>query len=258
MKEIIMSFLILFAIQAFPQNSSQENRWSYNSSYLMRAGKWESGLLQPFRYGISDKLEISTNALILPVLPNAGIKLSLGERCGFRLASEHSLSVPSVFLNFVSRKGTGGLISPEFDFPLMLGISSSLAASRPVCDSAILTFRAGFGITFHGREVNPLSTIDLPVFYPRMAQFYKGASIRLSSGIKGRICRKWNYEEAVQVFIITRKDNNFFAENTGNLMWTVGRSLRIKGGYNLSYGNYPFGKHFQLWPSLDLIFGSRL
>ena len=257
MKRLIFLFLFFGFLAASAQFPTLAKRWSYNTACLMPKGKWESGLLQPFRYGISEKMEISTNALLLPVLPNAGIKLALRERYGFQLAGEHSLSVPSVFLNFISRKGIGGLISPQFDFPFMLALNNTLVASKFLQDSMLLTLKAGLAFTLHSAKADPLSTIDLPVFYPRMAHYYKGLSFRFSAGLRGNICRKWNYEEAVQVFLVTRKDNNFFAENTGNLMWTVGRSLRIKGGYNLSYGVYPFGSHWQLWPSFDLVFGSR-
>ena len=258
MKHLLLIFLIFGSLAARAQVPSLVKRWSFNSACLMPAGKWESGLLQPFRYGISKNLEVNTNSLLLPVLPDAGIKLALGEKCGFRLAGEHSLSVPSVFLNFVSRKGIGGLISPQFHFPFMLALNNSLLASKFLPDSILLTLKAGLAFTVRSGKADPLSTIDLPVFYPRMAHYYKGLSFRFSSGIRGSICRKWNYEEAAQVFLITRAEHYFFAENTGNLMWSVGRSLRIKGGYNLSYGNYPFGKHWQLWPSLDLVFGSRV
>jgi hypothetical protein len=243
---------------AFAQNLPVVNRWSYNTAFLTPKGKWESGLIQPFRYGINRKIELSANILLFPILPNAGLKVSWGESKGYTLASEHILSIPSVFLNTVSRKGTGGLLSPEFDFPFIVGLNNSLIASKPVLESSLLTFKAGLVIALHGGNVDPLATIDLPLFYPRMAQYYKGSSLRLSSSFKGSIFNKWDYEEGIQFFLVTRKEYNMNIENSGSLNWAPFRSFRIKGGYILTYGSYPFGNHWQIWPTLDLVFGSRL
>jgi hypothetical protein len=259
MKRILLTIFNLFLIHsAFSQTTPLVSRWSYNTAVLIPKGKWESGLIQPFRYGVSQKIEVSSNILLMPLLPNAGIKVNLGNAFGFMLASEHLLSVPSVFLNTVSRKGTGGLLSPQFDFPLILGINNAILASKPIFNSALLSLKTSWILAIRTGKVDPLSTIDLPILYPRMAQYYKGTSLRFSASVKGRIFEKWNYEEAIQVFIATRKEFNFIAENTGNLMWTVGHSLRLRGGYILTYGNYPFGNHWQVWPTFDLVFGSRL
>lgn len=256
-----ISLLILVGSMLLPILSKAQQitkRWSHQTAYLEPAGKWECGILQPFRYGINSRLEVNSYAFLLPLMPNAGVKLSYGVKSGYALASEHSLSVPSAFLNLVSRKGTGGILSPQFDFPFMLGLSNSFYASKTVLDSCLLSWKLGFAFTMKSGDVDPLATIDLPLFYPRMATYYKGVSIRAGADMRKSICKRFDVQEGFQFFLITRPDNNFFFENTGGLLWTAGKSLRIKAGYNLSYGNYPFGKHWQLWPSLDLIFGSRV
>jgi hypothetical protein len=259
MNRFLLILLNIFAAGlAFAQTLPVVNRWSYNTAYLMPKGKWESGLIQPFRYGINPKIELSANVLLFPIMPNAGLKVYWGESKGFTLTTEHILSIPSVFLNIVSRKGTGGLLSPEFNFPFIVGFNNSLIASKPVLKSSLLTLKAGLVIALHGSKVDPLATIDLPLFYPRMAQYYRGASVRLASSFKGSIFNKWDYEEGIQFFVVTRKEYNKNIENSGSLNWTPCRSFRIKGGYILTYGSYPFGNHWQLWPSLDLVFGSRL
>lgn len=258
-KAIILLAFICCSIQIInAQDEPLLKKWSYNTAFLMPAGKWESGLFQPFRFGISQKLEVYTQALLLPLIPEAGIKYAHGTKNGFDLASEHSLSTPTPFLSFISRKGIGGLISPEFEFPFILSVSNSLVASRKIMPSVLFTGRAGFVFAVRGNKPDPQSTIDIPLFYPRMAHYYKGASVRLGAALKGSLGSKWFYEEGVQAFIITRKENNFFLENTGTLMWAVGKSLRIRGGYILAYGKYPYiTPKWQMWPTLDLVFGSR-
>lgn len=258
-RKIIIYIVILFGVNTLrAQDEPLLKKWSYNTAYLMPAGKWETGIFQPFRYGINSKMELRANALIFPLMPNAGIKIAWGTKNNFVMASEHSLSVPSPFLNVMSRKGIGGLISPEYDFPFILAVSNSVIVSRKIMPSMIASANAGFVFALRGEKPDPQSTIDLPLFYPRMAPYYEGTSIKFGAAIKGNISGKLFYEETVQAFIITRPENNFFFENSGTLMWALGKSLRIRGGYILAYGKYPYvTPKWQMWPTLDLVFGSK-
>ena len=257
-KSFLLLSLTCCIYSLYAQDEPLLKKWSYNTAYLMPAGKWESGLFQPFRYGISQKMEVYTNVLMLPLIPSAGVKISLGTKSGLDIASEHSLSVPTPFLNIMSRKGIGGLISPEYDFAFIISVYNGLIVSRKIAPKVLASAKAGFAFAIRGEKPDPQSTIDLPVFYSRMAHYYDGASIRLGASVKGSLGDKWFYEEGVQAFIITRKENNFFFENTGTIMWALGKSLRIRGGYILAYGKYPYvNPKWQMWPTLDLVFGSK-
>lgn len=243
----------------FAQENNTEKKWSFNTAYLMEKGKWESGIFQPFRYGINQKLEVYSNVLMLPLFPGAGLKVSYKNLNDYSLASEHSFTIPTPFLNIVSRKGIGGLISPEYDFSFILSISNALVVSRKVSPKMLATAKLGYVFAVRGEKPDPQSTIDLPLFYPRMAHYYEGTSIRLGAALKGSFSEKWLWEEGLQTFIITRPDNNFFFENTGTIMWAAGKSFRIRGGYILSYGKYPYETpKWQLWPTIDFVFGSRM
>lgn len=258
LKHILFFAIVFCANHCLAQESKMLSKWSYNTANLMSAGKWESGLIQPFRYGINEKIEVRANVLIMPFIPNAGVLINQSSKSEFAFASEHSLSIPTPFLNFFSREGTGGLISTQYDFSFILSVYNALLASKQIAPNAMLTAKIGYVFAIRSEKPDPNSTIDLPVFYPRMAQYYEGTSIRPSITFKGRLGNKWLYEEGIQAFIITRPDNNFFFQNTGTLMWSVGGSWRIRGGYILAYGKYPYETpKWQLWPTFDLIFGSR-
>ncbi|MBK7029302.1 MAG: hypothetical protein IPH45_08845 [Bacteroidales bacterium] len=256
-KLFILTFLYISLLNPIGFAQTVTSAMGNHTAFIMPKGKWESGIIQPLRIGMSPRLEITSSAFLFPLLPNAGVKIAWPSGGNYKFASEHNLSIPSVFLNLVSMKGTGGILSPEFDFPFILATHHGLIISRQLRDSSLLTYRLGASIALRTGDVDPLSTIDLPLFYPRMAHYYKGISLRGDVTYKAQLCRRWFYEEGVHFFLLSRKEQNFFAENSGFLVWNIRRSLRIKGGYNLSYGNYPFGKHWQLWPSLDIVFGSR-
>lgn len=257
-KNIIIYIILFFISQlVFAQSEIVKDKWSYHTAQLMPAGKWESGIFQPLRYGLNSKVELNTHVLMLPLVPGAAVKVSLGQAKGFMLSSEHGISSPTPFLNVVSRKGTGGILSPEFDFPFILSIKNGIIASKPICKNALLSVHANYTFALRANKPDYQATIDLPLFYPRMAHYYKGSTVNAGLSVKGNISPKWLYEQSTQVFVITRNENNFFFENSGSLLWAIGRTLRIKGGYVLSYGTFPFDNHWQMWPTVDLLFGKR-
>lgn len=258
---VLLSVLLqMGSLSAFSQADSLPvlRVWSYNTAHVMEKKKWESGIAQPFRYGWKDRVEIRSNLLEMPFFPNLGIKVAYAERWGFALASEHLLSYPTVFLNTVSTKGTGGLISPQYaPYPAIISVMNTLLASRPVGKASLVTGFVGFAFALREEKPDKNATIDLPLIYPRMAHYYEGSTVRVGGHFKGTLVKRLYYEEGMEAFFVIRPKNNFFFENTGALFWEATPWLRVKGGYSLSYGIYPYGTQWQLWPSFDLVFGSR-
>lgn len=255
---ILVFFFFGFSFFAQSQENMVTEKWSDNTAVLLPSGKWETGIFQSFRYSINKKTELRSFALLMPVLPNAGIKFSVKSGDGLFLATEHSVSYPTLFLNTVSFKGTGGLISPQFDFPFLLTVSNSIYASKPTGTSSLVTASAGFAFTIRNGRPDYQSSIDIPFVYQRMAHFYEGVSLKSEISIKGSIAKNLFFEELVRIILITRNRDNIFIENAGSLMWSGKGSFRVKGGYMFSWGNYPFGNHLQVWPVFDFIFGSRI
>jgi len=239
---ITIIFLFLLACIFWAQETTLRDRWSNNTAYIMPIGKWESRIFQSFRYGLNKRLGLKSSAILFPVFPNAGIKVELGTRKRYVFASEH-LSYPTLFLNTVSFKDTGGLISPQFHFPFILSIDNSLIVTKPIGRTSLISADA---------------VISLSLFYPRMAHYYEGKSMHANLSFKSLIFKKLFYKENMCMFCIIRNRDKLFAENSENIMWTVNRSLRLKGEHTLSWGKYPFGNHIQMWPMLDIVFGNNI
>jgi hypothetical protein len=255
---VLMVFsLFLISSVAKSQEYKITDKWSDNTALVLPKGKWETGVFQSFRYGLNEKAELRSYAFLMPVLPNVGVKFSLKSGDGILLASEHSLSYPTLFLNAVSFKGTGGLISPQFSFPFMLTVSNTIFATKAIGTSSLLTASAGFAFTLRNSKPDYQSTIDIPFIYQRMAQYYEGMVIKPGISFKGSIAKNLYFEEQAKIILVTRKEDNIFVENGGSLMWSGKKSLRIRAGYLFSWGDYPYGKYPQVWPAIDIIFGKR-
>ena len=255
-KYITLAIIALLSMNAFSQDWAQ--KYCNSTASLKPKGKWETGFWQPLRIGITDKLELNTHIWLIALNPEIGAKIAWGEKSGMLISSEHNLSVPSVLLNFISREDMGGIISPEFEFSTILSIYNGAVASKPIWGNGVLTARGGFAFALRGDKPDPQATIDMPIFYPRMAHYYEGVSIRAGASVIKPIGSRLAFEEKLQLYLITRNSNNFFAENTGIIMWKMGKRIVLKGGYILNYGSYPFGNHLQMWPVIDLVFGSKI
>lgn len=254
---ILMILLVIVTSSvAYSQEDIPVENQTDNTALIMPARKWETGIFQSFRLGLNEKNELRSNALLFPVLPNAGIKHLISTNKGVIISSLHSISIPSVFLNVMSFKGIGGLISPQYSFPFILTLSNSLLVTKRI-SSSYLTAEAGFSFAIRGKKPDYRSSIDIPFIYQRMAYYYEGTAIKAGLSYKGKITGSFNFEESAKLIVITRKSDNLFIENSGSVLWSSKGSLRLKGGYLLSWGRYPFGDHLQMWPAIDIIFGSR-
>ncbi len=88
-----------------------------------------------------------------------------------------------------------------------------------------------------------------------MAHYYKGVQLRAGVSFKNQITEHLYWEENLKLYGITRSSDNIFVENHGVLMFSGKKAFRIRAGYQLGWGMYPFGSHWQLWPVIDILFG---
>lgn len=258
MKHFLISIAaFIFFFESSAQNSQFLNKWSYRTAYLMRKNKYECGFVQPFRYGISHKIEFTTNVLQNIAVPNAGVKVQIADIKGLRMASEHGLQYNTLLFKLLSRKGTGGILSPQFSYPNMFSTYHTFIVTKQVFDTSYLSIRVGFFTGIRDGYLNPLSTVDFPIIYPRTSHLFNKCTLRLGADVRGKIIRTWSYLFDFQFFLLPVKQQNFFMENTGAIMCNWGKNFRFKAGYKLCYGSYPFGKQWHLFPSVDIVFGSK-
>ena len=99
-----------------------------------------------------------------------------------------------------------------------------------------------------GSELNSLSTIDVPLAYPRLAVYYNGWGVRLGADYIKTLAGKWSGLIDGDIFLYPGSNNGLFYESKILLIWTNNSQLRIMAGYKITYGKYPFGSHWQIVP----------
>ena len=257
MKKFFLCLTGLFIFSGlFSQDTLTRNYWTEGTACNIPKNRWELALFTISRYGITDKLELSAHPLMVFLMPQVKLKVGWGKYSGFALATEHGIFHPTLFLRLVARKGTGGLISPEYTIPQMFAIYNRFLVSYSPFRQALLTAHAGIEFAVKFGSLDPQSTIDLPIVYPRLAVFYNEPEFDAGLDFRGKFIPRLGWLFNVENFIVCGTPRNYFMENKGVLAYTSKKeTLRLEAGYKLCFGIYPHGSQWHLLPVIDLAFG---
>jgi len=237
---------------------SANQNWSSGTAYLLPVKRYEIGIFQPLRYGLSETRELSLHPIFAFVSPNLSLKLAHDKLGKLQFASDHGINYPTILMNLISREGTGGIISPEFEIPHMISIYNGVILSKPLGNYHLITVKAGFNFAIKFGDLDKRTTIDLPLVFPRLNVFYNGYGFRSGCDLKGKIFKKWYYLADVDIFYFPGAAENFAFEHKGLIQWNKSKKFQLCVGYKLSYGNYPFGSQWHLLPAFDIRFAKQL
>jgi hypothetical protein len=240
----------------FSQETPAGNYWTAGTAYNLPAHRWEAGIFTRSTYGLTPRVELSAHPLMVFLLPEIRVKVGWGDFSGLRLASEHGILYPSMFMKLVAMKGTGGFISPELTIPQMAAISNRILVSLRPGPKTILSAHAGVSFSLHSEKPDIRGTIDLPIFYPRFAVFYSQPEFDAGIGFRGNFSAVFGWDFTIENFICSGTVNSYFMENKGVLVYTSKKQrLRAEAGYKLCFGQYPDGDRWHLLPDINLVFG---
>ena len=252
---LLLTFLIV--TKAGICKTSSRN-WSSGTAYTLPAGRLETGLFQPLRYGWSEAFEVSSHPLVSVLMPNIALKWSHDQICGFFLTTQHNVYYPTPLLRTLSRKGTGGLISPEFTIPHMISFYNGILLSKQITGCLLFTHKMGISIAVKSGSLDERTTIDLPLVFPRLAVYYHGYGLRTGDDLQIKIAGRSSFLIDVDVFFFPGAQENFAFEHKGMFLWNKSDRIQFFFGYKLVYGEYPFGKQWHLGPLLDIQWAWKL
>ena len=223
------------------------NIWSSGTAHSLPKGQWETGLFQPVRYGLNDNQDIAIHPFFALKLPNLVFKKTWTKKNSWTIASQHGIYYPTPLLNSITGVGKFKIVAPQFEFPALIGLPNEILATRSIAKGQ-LTGKAGLLLSLGGSDLEPLSTIDIPLVYPRLAVYYNGWGLRLGSDYVAPIKGRWSGFIDGDVFLYPGSSSALFFETKVLLIWTKSSRLRLMVGYKLTYGKYPFGSHWQILP----------
>lgn len=245
MKQLIIYLIITTSL------FSETKNWASHSAYLLPSKRWEIGVFQPFRYGVSEKTEISVYPIWFFVIPNFSIKKPQSPILGFTSASQFKAVYPTPLLNMISKKGIMGIIAPELQMPPMLGLSATWLMSKEVV-GVNTTLKGGLDVGLVFGELDKRSTIDLPMIYHRLGVYYNSYGIHVGLDTQKYLTPKLNLIADVDIRILPNLEGNYSVEHKMLIAWHKSSQFRVMSGYKLVGGAYPFGFEARILPYVPL------
>ena len=221
--------------------------WSSGSAYSLPKGQWEVGLFQPLRYGMTDDQDIALHPLFALKLPNLVYKKTWVEKNSWTIATRHGFYYPTPLLQSITGDGKFKIVAPQFEFPTLIGLTNEILATGSL-GHGLFTGKAGLLLGLGGGDLNPLSTIDVPLVYPRLAVYYNDWGLRMGADYITPLKGRWSGFVDGDVFLYPGSKSALFFETKVLLIWTKSSRFRFIVGYKITYGEYPFGSQWQVLP----------
>ncbi len=268
--KLISAFCLLLIISSklIAQDLSPISKFrffSFNASIITRKSL-DLSLLSKNEYGLSDNLSVLSHPITLFLSPSVDIKWKHYEDNKFEYSTIHGLNYPTPLLRIISMKGTGGIISPEFNIANMISIRNGIIGTYCISENRFLSGKFIFEFALGNSNLDEGTSIDLPIIAPRSAVYYKDIGFNLGLSYEEKISGYFDYLAEFGVFIfpyekntipesqsayIRQNQQNFFFESTLAVIWNGSKRFQLGFGLQLLYGNYAFGKEWHLLPYID-------
>lgn len=230
---------------------------SQASAYLLPEKKWEVGLFQPFRYGFSEKINYSIHPILFFIMPNLSVKILHQNGKMFSSATRHGIYYPARLLKILQTgvqvgDKTASLIAPGFKIPHMLGFSSDYIFTKPYKTGA-LTLYVGVNLGLVFGDLDPRTSIDLPLVYHRLGVFYNKYGLDAGIDFSKNITDATSYSFDLDLKFLPGFSGSYSFEHKFLLHWQKSKKTRLSIGYKYVYGDFPYGKQSRVLPYFPLV-----
>ncbi len=252
---VILLILIVFLLTGLRAQSQAV--WSAGTAKVLPEGRKEIGLFQPLRYGWSDNVELSLHPLYFLIIPNLRIKWHHADYKNMIFSSRHGFYYPTFLLRTLTREGTGGIISPEFNTPSMFALNNEILISTDIKRTISITGKVGITAAIKFGGLDQRTTIDLPLVYPRLNVFYHGYGLHGGTDFESKIRGRWFCLIDGDFYFTpsAESDRDFAFEHKMLIYWRKSGYTEFCFGYKLVYAEYPFGAQWHLFaPLFDIQF----
>jgi hypothetical protein len=253
----VAPLLVSLALAALPSGGrAADAEFQGATARVLPLGRVEIGIFAPVRYGLTDRIELSTHPLWFFVAPNVTAKVAWGQPGGFEIASSHALLYPTPLMRILAREGTGGIVPPDVRYPHIVATAHQLLVTREL-DGHMVTARGGL------RLAKNLTAWDGPRFWsqvewhlawPRMAAWFTGWSVEGGLAAQGPLWRAVGYQLDVGAFLMPGMEGDRAVEWSGLLTLRPRPGLQLRGGAKWSWAEFPYGSRLSVpFPIFDVL-----
>ncbi len=237
---------------------AQPASWGSESAHTIAEDRLELGLFSEARWGVTQRLELSTHPVWFFALPQLQAKHQWVQSGRWLFSSRHRLAYPTLFLGLVAKEGALGLLPPTEDPPQALMIHNHALLSRDFGPHAV-TLSAGAVVA--PRASSNMPVLDFPFLYQRFAALYSSVVPQAGLAFEGALSDSFGYALEVELswFSLTAEATNgveldsvFALEEAARLDYLIALDWRISAGIRAAQAEFPVGFRSHLLPTLDL------
>ena len=252
-KYILIIILLIYSTNSF----SQLEIWTVGTGRTIPKSRLEISAFRPARYGLTNSLEVSAQPVAFFIFPNAQIKKNWYNK-SISIASVHGINYPTMFLNFVRKRDWKEIIPMDSVVPQLLVFKNEIIVSKILkehtsceAENFLLSLKVGaqFALKF-GESTLPL--IEKPIIYQRTSVYHDKLLWYVGADLDGHINGFMNFSVDVDFFSVGAGIDDYAIEHKGLVLVGLTNSLTLAGGYKVSYGSYPSGNKFFIWPLIDI------
>lgn len=234
-------------------------RWSGPSALTLPEGRLELGLLGPSRYGLHDRVELSLHPIWFFALPHVEAKIRYFELARFALAARGRVSYPSIFLELVSREGSGGLLPATSEPPVALMLEADAIVTGEIHAGALASLSLGIAVAPHTSFTEAeLPLLDVPFLYPRFAALYSPIVPRAQLNLESALALGLHLDVEFRGYFmpsIPYVGTTLAFEQALSVEYRFGERAGVALGARLSEAEYPVGPRVHVLPYADVRLG---
>jgi hypothetical protein len=247
-KCIIFLFVLASSVAAFGQSSAVTSQ----TALTLQKGKLEFGLLHPLVIGVSDSVELVTHPFLDILQPNAGVKVNWIEKNGLYFSTSHSLSYATLFLNLISRSGTGGVLPADNTIPQVFTLDNQILSTY-ITGNHMVSLRVGARIAAKFPDI-VFDTIDYPVLFTNTAAYHAPIVFNVEANYRLRLSGRLALLFDGGAYLMPQPLGAMEIRQTSEVLFGFNQTFSVSAGYLMTYGSYPYGNDWKVFPLVDFIF----
>ncbi len=249
MKKIIIFLLITVMTTAlFGHNSVVTS----NTALTLPKGRIDVGIVHPMVISISDAVDLVTHPLTDILVPKVGAKINWLERGGLYFSTQHSLSYATFLLSLISNPGTGGVLPADNTIPQVFTLDNWLLATYV---SGVHVASLKIGAELGVRIPNDIfDTIDYPVLFTNTAAYHLPFVFTVEANYRFLLAERLTLLFDGGIHLMPEPIDAFEIRQTTEVLYSFSRIFSASAGYLLTYGNYPYGQDWKVFPFVDVVF----
>lgn len=247
-RALLLLWLFMLGIPLSAQGDTRVR--STASAVTVPAGQLQLSLFQLSRYGLTDRVEIATQPLLLPLLPQAELKINWLRRKHFSLGSRLRAAYPPLLLNALSGEGALALLPKDAPIPFSLLLAAEGLATAHLHPAHEITLNVTLTVAPRESYIDT-PQLDFPFLYSRFAALWSSGTYLVGLTYEGRLLETLVLCAGLRTFLLPATPGGFSLEPWANVRFLVGEHVGLELGLIVEYARFPAGVQHHLLPFLD-------